>query len=299
MKKIWTQIGCGLFLIAFLTVSAFAVNATDNELDMAYQEYSIAAEEMDKFVTLDYDSFVEDYDKCDLSLEAYVAQCVEKLANNENLSEIQQRDVEMQIAYQEWLETNMQTQDIDPQTSGEKWWHHTSTLPQATSYSKYNMLNALKKGDILYEAKGGAGITGHTALVEGKYYSSTYKQYYIRLVEAVLSGVCRGILCDERFSSQQGTIYRVTKASTSTINNAMNFAISQIGKSYKISTTKGITESRETWYCSLLAFAAYYNGSNKAINISEESVVLDGSTLISPSMISRKCATYQTTVMTA
>lgn len=299
MKKLWKQMGCGLFLIAFLTVSAFAVNATDDELDMAYREYSITAEEMGKFVTLDYDSFVEDYGECDLSLEAYVAQCVEELVNNECLSEVKQRDVEMQMASQEWLEANMQTQDIDARASTEKWWHHTSTLPQATSYSKYNMLNALKKGDILYESKGGFSITGHTALVEGKYYSSEYKQYYIRLVEAVASGVCRGILCDERFSGQQGSIYRVTYAAASTIGNAMDFAISQIGKPYSINTTKGITASRKNWYCSLLTFAAYYNGSNGAVNISEESVVVDGSTLISPSMISRQCAAYQTTVMTA
>lgn len=40
---------------------------------MAYREYSITAEEMDKFVTLDYDSFVADYKESGLPLETYVA----------------------------------------------------------------------------------------------------------------------------------------------------------------------------------------------------------------------------------
>lgn len=254
---------------------------------------------MDKFVTLDYDSFVADYKESGLPLETYVAQCVDKLADNPSLSEVKQQDAEMRETYLEMMDANLQQENvIAPRASTEKWWHNTSTLPQATSYSKYGMLNKLKKGDIVYEANGGFGFTAHTALVEGKFYSSAYKQYYIRVIEAVLPGVCRGVLCDARFSQQQGTVYRTYGASV-TVDNAMDFAISQLGKPYSINTNKGISASRKNWYCSLLAFAAYYNGSNGYINISQESVKLDGSTIISPSMISSKCASSQITVMSA
>lgn len=300
MKKVRRLIGAMLACCMMLTmsVSAFAANVTDEELDMAYRGYSITAEEMDKFVTLDYNSFVEDYGESGLTLEDYVARCVEELEDNESLSAVRQRDVESQAIYREQLMMSTQAQNVEPRASLEKWWHNTSTLPQATSYSKYGMLDRLQKGDIVYEANGGFGFTAHTAVVEGKFYSSTYNQYYIRVIEAIQSGVCRGVLCDTRFSQQQGVVYR-TYAAAVTVDNAMSFVVSQIGKPYSINTTRGISASRANWYCSLLAFAAYYNGSNGSINISEESVHLDGSTLITPSMINRKCATYQITVMTA
>lgn len=73
IQKAFKQLASGLFFASLFMVSAFAANISDEQLDMAYREYSITAEEMDKFVTLDYDSFVADYKESGLPLETYVA----------------------------------------------------------------------------------------------------------------------------------------------------------------------------------------------------------------------------------
>lgn len=150
---------------------------------------------------------------------------------------------------------------IAPRSSGSnKWYYNTGTsLPQAANYSKYNLLSTLKKGDVIYESKGGFGITGHIAIVEGKYYSSTYKQYYIRVVEAISEGVVRSVLDDSRIDDRDSSVLRVVGASDIIASNAANFCVGQLGKSYMIDFKKDTSPNEPDWYCSELVWAGYYN----------------------------------------
>jgi hypothetical protein len=150
---------------------------------------------------------------------------------------------------------------IAPYSSGsDKWYYNTGTsLPQEADYSEYRLLDVVKKGDVIFEANGGFGITGHIAIVEGIYYSSTYNQSYIRIVEAIDKGVVRSVLDDERIDDKDVTILRVSSASNSQINSAVSFCTGQLGKSYKLDLAKDTSASESDWYCSELVWAAYYN----------------------------------------
>lgn len=146
-----------------------------------------------------------------------------------------------------------------------EWYYNTgTTLPKAANYSKYRLLAKVKKGDIIYESKGGFGITGHTMIVEGKYYSSEYRQYYIRVVEALSIGVVRSVLDDSRVDEKNSIILRVRKANDTVTSNATNFCISQLGKAYMIDFRKDRNLNEPDWYCSELVWAGYYN---QGINI--------------------------------
>lgn len=147
------------------------------------------------------------------------------------------------------------------------------------NYASYNLLDAVNKGDIIYEAAGGSGITGHIAIVEGTYYDAYYRNYYIRLIESIgyvsgigqADGVCRGVLDDERLNNREGTILRVKNASDSQISAAISFCISQIGKNYSYDAAKDTSSSQANWYCSELVWAAY---KNQGIDIENNTNVL-------------------------
>ena len=129
------------------------------------------------------------------------------------------------------------------------------------------MLYKVKAGDIIYEANGGSGITGHIVIVEGLCYSSKYGQYFIRVVESIgyisgsgyADGVCRGVLDDDRIDDRAGTVLRVTGATSSQKSDAISFCVSQIGKSYDLGAYHRTSSSSTGWYCSELVWAAYYN----------------------------------------
>lgn len=140
------------------------------------------------------------------------------------------------------------------------WQYNTGTsLPQKANYDKYDLLNVCQKGDIIYESKGGFGITGHTAIVEGIFYDSTQNQYYIRIIEAITDGVVRSVLDDDRVDVKDVTIYRVKDASSIDKTNALSFCKEQLGKSYCLDFQKDTSEYEEDWYCSELVWAAYKN----------------------------------------
>ncbi len=156
--------------------------------------------------------------------------------------------------------TTRQPAILPNSSGGSKWYYNTgTTLPHSANYSKYKLLDSVKKGDIIYESKGGFGITGHTAIVEGKYYSSTYQQYYIRVVEAITDGVVRSVLDDTRVDEKDTVVLRVKGATDSIIANAVNFCAGQLGKGYMIDFQKDTSASEPDWYCSELNWAGYYN----------------------------------------
>lgn len=151
----------------------------------------------------------------------------------------------------------------------ETWFYNTANrVYQKPNYSKYNLLNKVQAGDIIYEAAGGSHITGHAAIVEGLYYSSYYGQYYIRIIEAIGyssgngegDGICRSILDDDRIDSREGSVLRVSSATSEQKAAAIAFCVGQIGKDYQcVSGGHHTSENTKEWYCSELVWAAYYN----------------------------------------
>jgi uncharacterized protein YycO len=152
--------------------------------------------------------------------------------------------------------------------SRSNWYYNTGKrLTVSPNYSKYNLLNVVQPGDIVYEAAGGSGITGHITIVEGIFFDTTYGRYYVRVIEAIGyssgsgqgDGVCRGVLDDDRLDNRDGTILRVTNASDSIISGAISFCVGQIGKGYNYDFGKNTASSEKDWYCSELVWAAYKN----------------------------------------
>lgn len=140
------------------------------------------------------------------------------------------------------------------------YWYNTNVvLPIGVNYHGTQLLETIQKGDIIFEANGGYGITGHTAIVEGTFFSEEYQQYYIRLIEAVSVGVARGLLTPSRFTQKDDSIYRIKDATENQINGAIDFVIGQLGKPYDIELTKNADVDNDDWYCSELIWAAYYH----------------------------------------
>ncbi len=141
----------------------------------------------------------------------------------------------------------------------ETWYDIGQSLPHAVDYSESDLLKILKPGDIIYEAEGGGGFTGHAALVEGTFYDAAYTQQYIRILESVSCGVSRGLMTPTRFTEKKVSIFRLADADSSQINGAIDFFISQLGKTYLLSPVKKTSSNSLGWYCSELVWASYYS----------------------------------------
>lgn len=187
----------------------------------------------------------------DLSLETFIQEYEDSNCPNVNKYEKMYYDI---------LLENQPDTNISLAFVGDgKWYYNTGTsLPNPANYSKYNLLNVLKKGDIIYEKKGGFGITGHIAIVEGRYYSSAHKQYYIRVVEAISDGVVRSVLEDTRIDDKGVSVLRVKGASNTVASKATDFCIGQLGKAYMLDFKKDTSPKEPDWYCSELVWAGYY-----------------------------------------
>ncbi|MBO4506925.1 MAG: hypothetical protein J5728_10905 [Lachnospiraceae bacterium] len=155
-------------------------------------------------------------------------------------------------------------------TNDTKWYYNTGvTLMDKPVYNNYNLLSVVQAGDIIFEASGSSGISGHIAIVEGIYYDTSYATFYIRIIEAIGylgsvgegDGVCRGVLDDNRYQERQGTVLRVSTATSSQKASAVSFCIGQIGKGYWLDLLDGpdTSEYENDWYCSELVWAAYKN----------------------------------------
>ena len=228
----------------------------DPELEQAYRTYSSIAENRNRYTTVSLEDFISQYNKTLYrSVNKYLDHCVAQLSTCKKLSDVQAEDAARQARA-----SMMALQRPELRESLEdRWWHNVSTLPRAVTYgSRYNLVGTAIKGDLVYERAGGGGFTGHTVLVAGTFYSDKYDQYYIKSFEAILSGVSHGILCDERFVSQKSSLDRPTQPDASTMIAAVEWAETQDGKDYHLaSPSTDISQSRENWYCSLLAYACY------------------------------------------
>lgn len=120
-------------------------------------------------------------------------------------------------------------------------------------YSKYNLLSTVQKGDLIYEANGGFGISGDIAIVEGFYHNVAHDITYIRIIEVISDGVCRSLLDDKDVS-----VLRVFGASTTIKNSAVSFCVGELGSSYFLDFPQNTSSSETDWYCAELAWVGYY-----------------------------------------
>ena len=149
---------------------------------------------------------------------------------------------------------------IDPSGHVAKWWNNINPskgLSKKAKYKKYNLLSKCKKGDIVYEQKGGYGVTGHIGIIEGIFKDKKHKNSkYVRIIEATNSGVNYGVLDDERMLIKKDFILRTKKNCNKT--QVINFCKKQLNKPYNWYVwQKKTSEKSESWYCSEMVWAAY------------------------------------------
>ena len=147
-------------------------------------------------------------------------------------------------------------------SGGLEWYYNTGTnLPKKADYSHNSLLTTLHAGNIVVERNTVAsGITGHAAIVEGQFWSSTYSMYYIRVIEAISVGVCRSVMDDERVEVKDAYFYTLADPDFDASVNSVMWAVKQLGKPYYLHTSGTSTSaSHPNWYCSELVYAAYYN----------------------------------------
>ncbi|MBO4626835.1 MAG: hypothetical protein J5645_02505 [Lachnospiraceae bacterium] len=132
-------------------------------------------------------------------------------------------------------------------------------------YDRYLLLRCVNNGDIIYEAGGGGGYTGHIAVVH-KFITQTIYDYsrgpyvvtQIQLIEAIEQGVCYGLLDDTRCDKKGVTILRSKQLTNSLWSSIRNFLEKQIGKKYSLVLfRRNTSEDSSSWYCSELVWAAY------------------------------------------
>lgn len=234
MYKKLLSIALSAIMLMGMSLTVFASESQpDADLQIAYQNVILYARAHGISLEMSYDDF----------LSSYNGQSVE--------------DYEKSF-YTIFVSPTEQSRSSSSSGSNKYYYNTGTTCPTSATYSKYNLLNVVKKGDIIYEANGGFGITGHIAIVEGLYTRSDGTKY-IRLIEAIDVGVVRSVLDDTRVDEKAVTILRVSGATTTIINNAVSFCVGELGSSYKLDLAKDTSSAETDWYCSELVWAAYKN----------------------------------------
>lgn len=131
-------------------------------------------------------------------------------------------------------------------------------------YKDHSYYDNVQVGDIIIETKcqnflltNVVNNPGHVALVVEKNANSAYGNY-IKTIEVVGGGVQYGFLDDDRFINFGVEIYRPYLDYYGSINIAIDFAKSQLGKPYSFDGKRTQTSPDSTkWYCSELVYAAY------------------------------------------
>lgn len=153
-----------------------------------------------------------------------------------------------------------------------------SEFKRKPRYGLYNF-DSIRVGDIIYESKVLDGI-GHCAIVSDVSHDSYYGTY-IQTIEAVGGGVQYGYLDDYRMYDYG--VYVCTPYLVNDVNRgkAVDFCKNQLGKAWWYDTDDtpiDLDENQQSWYCSELIFAAYYNatGSLLQTGVTDSGHVLPG-----------------------
>ena len=228
----------------------------------AYIDFSTSIQESGMSVFIPYEVFAEEYKE---SFEKENEELFYRKMKQKNYAVfcIIQKNISNANAEDEYYGENSNNQRDS--IVGSQWYDNIGTsnpsLPWVASYSSYNILGTVQMGDIVYETDGGfAEYTGHIAYVQGCFWDSTFHQYYIRTIEAVLQGVVFGVLEDSRYDFRGDYVYRVTNASPNHLLSSAMFMSYQLGKNWwpKFFGPCDTSVNTNRWYCSELVWAAYY-----------------------------------------
>lgn len=206
-----------------INLTNYMFSACAEDLMRAYEKYSTEAAVQGKFVTIPLEVFVCEYESQIYgSIENYVSERINDLENCETIENVMRLSEEMRLALEK-----TQIEVDEPYSSGGKWYYNCPELARENAYGKYDLLGfSVTSGDIVMDEEGLFGLTGHTGIVVGHFYSSIYKSYYVRVVEAVADGVTYGILCDQRVDERNSYVYRVRTSDTVRLN-AVDWACTQ------------------------------------------------------------------------
>lgn len=229
MKKVLSVLLTVVMLIS-MCATAFAAE-NDQGLEEAYQNVITYADANNIDLDMTYEDFLNSY-------------------NGESAAEYEQ------MFYSAFSVNNSNARSSSSSGSSKYYYNTGTSCPSSATYSKYNLLDVVQKGDIIFEANGGFGITGHIAIVEGLY-SRGDGTKYIRLIEAIDVGVVRSILDDTRVDDKDVTILRVSSATSNNISTAVSFCVDEIGSSYSLDFAKDTSSDETDWYCSELVWAGY------------------------------------------
>ena len=279
-----------LCLSASMPVLAATVSVSEEELSNAYIEFSEQMADKGVSVSTCLEDFIAGYEG---TSEEHLEQYIDELIKKEFV--VASKDAatvyaNLQAAM-EYYAVSGNDAGVEPCSVGGKWYDNigdsSPKLNHAASYDKYNILSTVKKGDIIEETEGlVAQVTGHIAIVQGKYWDSTYSQYYIRTIEAGINGVVYGVLDDERYDDRGVSVYYVTSATSTQKTDAVTFCKNQLGKPYWLAipalTRCNYSSSATNWYCSELVWAAYYN---QGINLNGSSIPMN---IYMPAMVLSK-----------
>ena len=261
MKKVLLKV-TGVLMAAVLWFSggtgSQAAGLKDRTLEKAYTNVMIYAEKNGIDLSMTFKDFLNNYEGGSVAL--YEQSYYSVLRPDSIADRLSRGEIDSELF--EWVDIGAERQSSSSSSSSNKsggYYYNTGTsCPAKATYSKYKLLSNVKKGDIIFEAAGGFGITGHIAIVEGIYTRSGGGQY-IRVVEAIDKGVVRSILDDTRIDERKGTVLRVKSASSSNINSAVSFCVGELGSKYNLDFAKDTSSSETDWYCSELVWAAYKN----------------------------------------
>ncbi|WP_202709290.1 YiiX/YebB-like N1pC/P60 family cysteine hydrolase [Sporosalibacterium faouarense] len=242
MKKFYSKfLSITIILIMLLSVNSMGfAESPDINLKAAYKEITYYADTNDIPLNMTFEDFIKDYKEQDYS----------------NAQEY------LDVFYS-LLQPQSEIESSSSSSGGGSSYYYNigTSLPSDVhpDYSKYNLKDVIKKGDVIYEDNGGFGITGHIAIVEGFHYNSEQDVTYIRLIEAISDGVVRSLLDDTRVDDKDVTILRVDDATSTNITDAISFCSGEVGSSYSLDFAKDTSSSETDWYCSELVWASYKN----------------------------------------
>ncbi|MTI48738.1 MAG: hypothetical protein FH761_12905 [Firmicutes bacterium] len=242
MKKFYSKfLSITIILIMLLSVNSMGfAESPDINLKAAYKEITYYADTNDIPLNMTFEDFIKGYKEQDYS----------------NAQEY------LDVFYS-LLQPQSEIESSSSSSGGGSSYYYNigTSLPSDVhpDYSKYNLKDVIKKGDVIYEDNGGFGITGHIAIVEGFHYNSEQDVTYIRLIEAISDGVVRSLLDDTRVDDKDVTILRVDDATSTNITDAISFCSGEVGSSYSLDFAKDTSSSETDWYCSELVWASYKN----------------------------------------
>lgn len=243
LKKL-THLAVSSAMIIGMSQSVCAREGTTTDLQSGYSQITMRSQQYGIPFSMTFKEYVNAYDESGFNTPQEYAD-----------------------AYLGIMVPNVTSSKTRSSNGSDSWYYNIGTsLPSGITpvYNKYKLYDTVKKGDIIFESKGGFGITGHVAIVEGKYYNAASGVSYIRVVEAINSGVVRSCVDDTRVDDKDVLLLRVNGATSSIINQAVSFCVGELGSSYSLDFQKDTSASQTDWYCSELVWAAY---KNQGINI--------------------------------